>query len=186
MAQLRITSGTAKNRLIKSPDFEEFRATQEVAKLAAFSILGEKIEGAICLDLYAGSGNLGLEALSRGAEFCDFVDESRRASQTIEENLRDLQFTEKAEIHSQDAIKFVGNTFRNYDVIFADPYYKDTHFRFLFENLEKILNEKGVIVFSHGAETDVTDAITNTQYLRIYTTKKYGNAFITILQKVTS
>lgn len=185
MAKLRITSGTAKNRQIKSPEIEEFRATQEKAKLAIFSVLGEKIVDAICLDLYAGSGNLGLEALSRGAEFCDFVDESRKASQTIEENLHDLQFTEKAEIHTQDAIKFVGNTFRNYDVIFADPYYKDTHFRFLFENLEKILNEKGVIVFSHGVETDIADALTNTQNLKIHTSKKYGNAFITILQKIS-
>lgn len=183
MLSLRITSGTAKGKKLKTPDAEGYRATQEKAKLAIFSILSKKIIGANCLDLYAGSGNLGIEALSRGAASCDFVDEGRPSEMAIRENLRDCGFEDVANVYKQDVIKFVGNSVEKYDIIFADPFYKDTHFRFLFQQLEEILNPNGVIVFSHGADTDVKDALTNTKNLEIHETRKYGIAFITIIKK---
>ncbi len=179
---LRITSGTAKGKKLKTPDAEGYRATQEKAKLAIFSILREKIVGANCLDLYAGSGNLGIEALSRGAATCDFVDEGRPSELTIRDNLRECGFEDQAEVFKQDAIKFAGNAIEKYDIIFADPFYKETHFRFLFQQLEEILEEGGVIVFSHGIDTDVKDALKNNKNLEIYDSKKYGSAFITIIK----
>ena len=84
---LRITSGTAKNKKIRVPKIQEFQAVQEVAKLAIFSMLGEKVVDATCLDLFAGSGNMGIEALSRGAKWCDFVDKNRKSTDVIKENL---------------------------------------------------------------------------------------------------
>lgn len=181
---LRVTSGIAKGKKLKTPNLPEFRAVQDKAKLAIFSILGDKVVDAKCLDLYAGSGSLGIEALSRGGQWCDFVDETRTAELTIKDNLVETGFSEKAEIFKQDAVKFVGNAFEKYDIVFADPFYKDTHFRFLLQNVEEILNEKGVVVFSHGEDTDIEDALTNTKNLEIYDQKRYGSAFITVLKLV--
>lgn len=180
---LRVTSGIAKGKKLKTPNFPEFRAVQDKAKLAIFSILGEKVVGAKCLDLFAGSGSLGIEALSRGATWCDFVDESRKAEATIADNLKATGFTERAEIFGQDAIKFVGNAFDKYDIVFMDPFYNETRFRFLFQNLEIILNESGVIVFSHGKDTNISDALTNTTKLKIHDKKRYGSAHITVLKR---
>ena len=181
---LRVTSGTAKGKKLKIPDFPEFRAVQDKAKLAVFSILGEKIEGATCLDLYAGSGSLGIEALSRGAKWCDFVDENRKSEEIIKKNLQNTGFLEKSEVYGQDAVKFAANSFEKYDIIFVDPFYNETHFRFLFENLEKMLSDGGVIVFSHGKGTGAKDALANTKYLTTHNQKKYGNALITIIKKI--
>jgi len=180
---VRITSGIAKGKKLKTPNLPDYRAVQDKAKLAIFSILGEKVNNARCLDLYAGSGNLGIEALSRGASWCDFVDDKRTCKLTIMQNLKETGFESRAEVFKSDVIKYVGNTHEKYDVIFADPFYKDVHFRFLFENLEEILNEKGAIVFSHGQDTDIEDALTNTKNLKVYDTRRYGNANITIITK---
>ncbi|OGC47625.1 16S rRNA (guanine(966)-N(2))-methyltransferase RsmD [candidate division WWE3 bacterium RIFCSPHIGHO2_01_FULL_42_13] len=183
---LRITSGTAKGKKLISPEIPEFRAVQEVAKLAVFSILGNKVVGAVCLDLFAGSGNLGIEALSRGAAYCDFVDTDRVAEEAIFENLKQTGFLDKAEIRGQDAVKFTKDAMaedRNYDIVFVDPFYKETHFKFLFENLEKILNPHGVVIFCHGSETDVKEILANTSRLRVHDEKRYGGAMVTVLQK---
>jgi 16S rRNA (guanine966-N2)-methyltransferase len=179
----RITSGSAKGKKLEVPEIPGFRAVQDKAKLAIFSILQDKVIDAKCLDLYAGSGNLGLEALSRGASHCDFVEKTRVGELTLIDNLRNTGFTDKGNVHRQDVIKYVGNSVDYYDIIFADPFYKDTHFRFLFQNMEEILRDEGVIVFSHGEDTDIKDALTNTQNLEIYDTKRYGSAFITVLRK---
>jgi 16S rRNA (guanine(966)-N(2))-methyltransferase RsmD len=180
---VRITSGSAKGIILLTPEIKGFRAVQDKAKLAIFSILGTKTIKANCLDLYSGSGNLGIEALSRGAVHCDFVDHDREAIKAIEGNLAKTKFAEKTEIFRKDAIKYLESTDRNYDIIFADPFYADTHHRFLFENMSRILNPNGVIVFSHGKETSINDATINAQELSQYDTRRYGNAFISILVK---
>lgn len=181
---LRVTSGIAKGKKLKAPNFTEYRGVQDIAKLAIFSILGERVVGATCLDLYAGSGSLGIEALSRGAKTCDFVDTSRIAEIVILENLRNTGFESRGEVYKQDSIKFAGNTEKTYDLVFADPYYKETHFKFLLEQLEQILNENGVIIFSHGKDTDIEDSLANTTNLEIYSQKHYGNAFVTVIKKI--
>jgi len=179
---LRITSGSAKGKKLDTPDIPGYRAVQDKAKLAIFSILGRKILGAKCLDLYAGSGNLGIEALSRGGRYCDFVDESKRAEDVILKNLKDLNFLERSEVYRQDVIKFAADAFSKYDIIFVDPFYEDKHFRHLFQLLEEIINEGGVIVFSHGEDTDIDDALSKTQNLVVHDSKRYGSAHITIIK----
>jgi 16S rRNA (guanine966-N2)-methyltransferase len=180
--QIRIITGSAKNRKLKAPEIEGFRAVQEVAKSALFSILGEKIVGAVCLDLYAGSGNLGLEALSRGAQWCDFVDENPQSSRVIEENIVKCGFIEKAHMYRKDALKYVCDFSRNYDVIFIDPWYKTTTHKFLVSNLEKILSGRGIAAFFHGEELDLETLILETG-LDIVDKRKFGKSFLTLLKK---
>ena len=179
---LRVTSGSAKGRKLKVPPIKDFRAVQDKVKLAIFSILGDRIIGSVCLDLYAGSGSLGIEALSRGASHCDFVDKSRLAELTILENLQTLGFSEQAGTFRADAVKFVGNSEEKYDVIFVDPFYTETHFKFLFENLQEILKLGGVVIFSHGKGTDMADALANAPKLKLRDTRKYGIAHISTIE----
>lgn len=118
---MRIIAGKAGRIAIKVPSAVA-RPTTDFVRQAVFSILGEKVENARVLDLFAGSGALGLEALSRGAGTCTFVDEHRQATQVITENLT------KARLDGGHAVKSEVNLFlkrdaTTYHLIFADPPY---------------------------------------------------------------
>lgn len=179
---LRITTGKAKNKQLSTPNIEGYRGVQEVAKQAIFAILGEEILEKTCLDLFAGSGNLGLEALSRGAKHCDFIDEHPRAIQAIEENIKKCGFEEQTNIKRSNAVKYAGNTENKYDLIFLDPFYEDTNHIFLMKNLEDILEENGKIVFFHGDKLDIQKTIKDTN-LKVIDERRFGHSFFTILAK---
>lgn len=122
---MRIIAGTAGRIAIKVPPAVT-RPTTDFVRQAVFSILGEKVENARVLDLYAGSGALGLESLSRGAKSCTFVEEHRQAVKVIAENLT------KARLEGGHAVKSEVATFLkrdagSYDLIFADPPYWKYH-----------------------------------------------------------
>lgn len=178
---IRVITGLAKNKKLKIPDVEGYRAVQEIAKGALFSIIGNNIEHANCLDLFAGSGNVGIEALSRGAGHCDFVDENPKAVRIIQENIDKCGFTQIATVILRDAVKYVANTDKKYDFIFADPFYADTHHVFLMKNLEEILNKNGLIAFFHGVDLNMDKLIKDTQ-LKAVDTRKFGKSFFTLLQ----
>jgi 16S rRNA (guanine(966)-N(2))-methyltransferase RsmD len=178
---IRITTGTAKNKKIKAPEIPDFRAVQEVAKSSLFSILGDKVIGAYCLDMFAGSGNLGIEALSRGAKSCDFVDESYEAIKTINENLLYCGLENKGEVMKSNSVKYAANTEKKYNIIFVDPFYHDIAHVFLMKNLEEILEKNGVICFFHGKELDMRSLIKDTG-LQLMDQRKYGKSFLSLIQ----
>ncbi len=175
----RITSGIAKNRNIEIPEIDNIRVAQDVYKMSLFAIIGDRITDATCLDLFAGSGSFGLEALSRGAKSCDFVDESRRACQTIQENLKNMSL-EGGEVFQDSAVKFAANTANTYDIVFMDPFYDDTKHKFLLKNLEEILNPNGVVAFSHGEGIKITEQIEGTNF-KIDTERRFGRSYLTML-----
>ncbi|MBI2620598.1 RsmD family RNA methyltransferase [candidate division WWE3 bacterium] len=179
---LRITSGIAKGKKIISPLLDGFRSVQGKTKIAIFSILGEKVVGSVCLDLFSGSGNLGIEAISRGAQFCDFVDNDPEATRTITKNLINCNFVDKSNVHTQNALKFVGNAGGKYDIIFADPFFDNTSNTHLVKKLQNILAKDGVVVFSHGIDFDVDKAVAGT-VLNLYAQRNFGIAYISILRK---
>ena len=178
--QIRITTGSAKNKKLKAPGIPDFRAVQEVAKMSLFSILGDRVMGAVCLDLFAGSGNLGVEALSRGAKWCDFVDEHYESIKVIRENIINCGFVEKAEVIKSEAVKYAANTENRYDIIFVDPFYADTSHVFLTKNLTEILNVKGIIVFFHGENLEISSLIKDTQLI-VIDERKFGKSIFTLL-----
>lgn len=179
---LRIITGTAKNKRLLSPNIEGYRGVQEIVKGSVFAILGDEIKDKVCLDLFAGSGNVGFEALSRGAASCDFVDEHPLAIQAIEKNAQNCGFTgDQVQIIRNHAVKFVGNTPNKYDIIFLDPFYHDTAHIFLVKNLEEILNKEGLIVFFHGDQLDIEKTIKDTD-LKIVDQRKFGKSFFTMLK----
>jgi 16S rRNA (guanine966-N2)-methyltransferase len=121
---MRIIAGRWRGRTIQAPPGAAVRPTGDRAREAWMSRLHSELPGARVIDLYAGSGALGLEALSRGAAFCDFVDEAPRALQAIRDNATTLGALPLLAVHRADALRFVEQLApRAYDVAFADPPY---------------------------------------------------------------
>lgn len=121
---ITIIGGEFKNRRLKTPAGGKVRPTASRVREAWFSILQRSLRGARVLDLYAGSGALGLEALSRGAASADFVEVHRNALAALKANLKTLKVEGRATIHRVDALKFALQLQSGqYDVAFADPPY---------------------------------------------------------------
>ena len=121
---MRIVGGRWRSRQIKAPSGEQVRPTADRVREAWMSILGSQLPGALVLDLFAGSGALGLEALSRGAARTDFVEIAPRSLDALRDNIAALGAGEGAVVHRQDATRFVAALEAGaYDIAFADPPY---------------------------------------------------------------
>jgi 16S rRNA (guanine966-N2)-methyltransferase len=121
---IRIIAGAFKGRRLKTPATDRVRPTADRVREAWFNILQRSIRGARVLDLYAGSGALGFEALSRGAASVDFVEVHRMALATLRANIQTLDVADRAVVHRTDALKFAGGLGGGqFDVAFADPPY---------------------------------------------------------------
>jgi 16S rRNA (guanine(966)-N(2))-methyltransferase RsmD len=132
---MRIITGKAKGRRLKMPGGGGTRPAMDKVKGSTFNILAGYVEDSRFLDLFAGSGNLGIEALSRGASYCAFVDASRECTKTIVENLELTRLKEGGEVFTMDCLKFLKTRKydKPFDIVFIDPpYLKDL--------LEPILN----------------------------------------------
>lgn len=121
---MRIITGSARGRNLKAPPGEDTRPTSDRLKETMFNILQFSLEGRQILDLFAGSGQLGLEALSRGARDCVFVDMSGTAAAVIKENIKHISVEDRAKIVKSEAIAFLLSQTTKYDVIFLDPPYR--------------------------------------------------------------
>jgi 16S rRNA (guanine966-N2)-methyltransferase len=121
---MRIIAGEWRGRRLNAPRGSDVRPTTDRVRESWFSILGSRIQGASVLDLFCGSGALGLEALSRGAAGAVFVDRSRKALQALERNIRELGAEDRARVVSGDALGFVkGLSPAAFDLALVDPPY---------------------------------------------------------------
>lgn len=123
---MRITGGTLRGRKLIAPKGSAIRPMRDQVRSALFSILGDLVEGSRFLDLFAGTGSVGLEALSRGASFAVFVDESREAVKIVERNLQELGLAARAEILQDDVFRALERLHRRgerFDLVFVGPPY---------------------------------------------------------------
>ena len=147
---LRIIAGKYRHLQIKAPVVDSTRPTTDKVREALMSALSFDIANKDVLDLFAGSGALGLESLSRGATSCVFVDTNLKAYKTIKENIKNIKVSEKTEVYLQDYKTFLNNNKnRKFGLVFLDPPYKekkiyDEVIDFMFEN--DMLSENAVIV----------------------------------------
>lgn len=127
--QLRIIGGEWRGRKLRFPDAPNLRPTPDRVRETVFNWLSPMIYGACCLDLFAGSGALGLEALSRGASFTTFVDSHKKVTTGLNEHLDLLNANDKAEVLQMDGVKFLSNgkfkstEDKKYNLVFLDPPY---------------------------------------------------------------
>jgi 16S rRNA (guanine966-N2)-methyltransferase len=160
---MRIIAGTAKGRKLRALTGWDKRPTTDRVKESVFSILGEKIVDSDVLDLFAGTGSLGIEALSRGARNVLFVDDDVRAVKTITKNVDEAQFRDRSEIWTTDvfmALRRLYNDSRLFDMIFADPPYRSGYgWRTLsFLNQNEVLREDGIFVLEGPTAEDLCDS----------------------------
>ena len=158
---MRIIAGDYKGRRLETPKDNAVRPTTDKAKEALFSILTNDIWGSRVLDLFAGTGNLGLEALSRGASECVFADQSRDSLRMVRNNIAHCGAEERSRVVSGDYRKVLMSQRRPFDIIFLDPPYNrgmlDGCFQLIAEN--GLLNEGGTIVAEHRREEELPDQL---------------------------
>ncbi len=175
---MRIIAGTRKGHTIYAPRGLDTRPTSDRVRENVFNILGP-LDGAAVLDLYAGSGAMGLEALSRGAARAVFVEVDRDAVRTIERNLDKLRFS--ATVLRQDAVTALATeagTGRKYDLVLVDPpygMYPDVEAK-LARYLPSVLSEDGVVVVETDARVEPELPLPQR------TTRRYGQARITVFE----
>lgn len=156
---MRINSGRFKYRKVEIP--ESARPTTEKVREAVFSMLIGKVEGATVLDLFAGSGSLGLEALSRGAEFCVFNEGDRKNYKILKNNIANCKADEISSTYNNDFRKALILANREFDIIFVDPPYREGYYGEVFELVEEygLLADGGVIVAEHLNDNELSDNI---------------------------
>ncbi len=182
---MRITSGLVKGFKIKIPAGDRVRPAQDIVRQAIFNIIGEFIKEARVLDLFAGSGSLGIEALSRGAAWCDFVDKDKKCAAVIKENLVNTHFDDRAKVYTMSAKRFIDNLVQsealdNFDFIFLSPPYAQGIDLNLLKKLGKALKGRGLVIFEHAKETEVPAEIDG---LKLLDQRTYGAATVSFLQK---
>ena len=171
MNEIRITSGTYKGRKLATPGGKT-HPMGERERIALFNMISEYVKGSRTLDAYAGSGALGVEALSRGASEVEFLEKSPTVAKTIRENLRKLDL--KARIVTGEAENFTTND--GFDLILADPPYDDFDLPGV-EYLSGFLKNGGILVLSHP---DEAPAIFETKLLK---SRKYAGAHVSVYVK---
>ena len=198
---MRITSGSVKGYKLKVPPGDRVKPAQSVVRQAIFNMLGESIVGARVLDLFAGSGSLGIEALSREASWCDFVDKDKKCTQIIKENLLHTNFREKSKVYNLSGKRFIDEFVKDlpagrqgearptpqpYDFIFLSPPYSQGVDRNLLNSLSEILKSGGVVIFEHSKETKLPSAkggLETFEGFNLLDQRTYGAATISFLQK---
>ena len=120
---MRVITGTARGKRLRELPGLDTRPTTDRVKEGLFNIIQFDIEGRRVLDLFAGTGQLGIEALSRGACRCDFVDQALAAVKVVRENLRSCGLERQAAVYQRDFLDFLKGTQEKYDLVFLDPPY---------------------------------------------------------------
>jgi len=178
-----VTGGNAKGTRLKTLPSRSVRPTTSVVKQAIFSVLENRTTNwRRVLDLYAGSGALGIEALSRGAEWVDFVDQRKSCCDIIRANLQKVGGLDRAHVYCCSVSKAVGFLANSYDIIFLDPPYSDLSATESLEGLAKsnLPAENCTVVFCHANRLPL-----NSDYdgVHLVGQRRYGDSFVSIYRK---
>ena len=179
---MRVITGTARGRKLKTPEGMDIRPTTDNVKESVFNIIQFDIEGRRVLDLFAGTGQLGIECLSRGAREVVFIDQSREAVKIIRENLKTCGFT--APVLQQEALSYL-NTCGQFDLIFVDPPYDAGLYERGLEKVNSVdnLSDGGIIVCESRRETPMPEMTAPYVKRREY---RYGKVKLSLYSKEQS
>ena len=176
---MRVITGTARGRRLKTPEGMDIRPTTDNVKESVFNILQFDIEGRRVLDLFAGTGQLGIECLSRGAKEVVFIDQSQDAVKIVKENLKACGFS--APVLQQDALSYI-NACGKFDLIFVDPPYDAGLYKPVLDKINSIdiLSEGGIILCESRRETDMPELQTPYYLRKEY---RYGKVKLSLYSK---
>ena len=183
---MRIISGTFKSRLIDYPKTDKTRPLTDRMKETIFNVLGQMLDNKKVLDLFAGSGSFGLEAISRRASRVFFVDEEPLAWKVIQSNLKSLGITDRhhpiLRLPMSRAVKHLQQNHEQFDLVFIDPPYDSGLIKKTLRLLERfdIVQNFGIVVIHRSPKEALPEDLGN---LRLLQEKKIGQAFVDFLEK---
>ncbi len=179
---MRVITGSARGVVLKTPEGQNTRPTSDRVKEALFSILQFDLPGAKVLDLFGGTGQLGIEALSRGAREAVFVDHDAKACALISENLRRTRLTQQAKVVRSDYLTYLKTTKDRFDLILLDPPYAEIFLENAMNCIMEIdiLQSGGIMVTERPLGKELAVEHPGYERSRDY---KYGNTLITLLRK---
>ena len=179
---MRVITGSARGRRLKELEGMETRPTTDRVKEGLFSALQFDIEGRRVLDLFAGTGQLGIECLSRGAASAVFVDRRADAVKLIRENLKTTELTDRAKVVSGDSMEYLKSLREQFDLIFLDPPYAAGLLEPAISQIAKfdILAPHGIIVPEHPVEKAMPALA---EPYRIQKTYRYGKIALTLYRR---
>lgn len=190
---MRILGGTARGRrtasqrlLTRKSTGERLRPTSSKVREALFDIIRDRIKGASFVDLYAGTGTMGLEALSRGAGKAVFVEPNELWVKTIKRNIYEFGFREKAFLVNGRACEFLKEAStekESFDIFFLDPPYQSDEISKVLPLIEEkeILSENGIVIVEHFFKKKIPETAGT---LKIYKSYRYGDTMLTLYRKV--
>ena len=168
---MRVITGTARGRKLMTLSGDDVRPTTDMVKESVFSIIQFQVQGRMFLDMFAGSGQMGIEALSRGAKGACFVDMRRDAVGIIKKNLESTNLSDNAQVYLSDSVGFVQSSALKFDVAFVDPPYNKGLAKKALEVLPRVMNKGGVIVCETALEEELPEASGEFKLDRTY---RYG------------
>ena len=181
---MRVLTGQSKGRKLKVPRGKSLRPTTARIKKSMFDILGSEVQQTRVLDLFSGSGNLGIEALSLGAESCVFVEKNPATAEIIAQNLRSCGYTEQSRILNFDfrkALSMLSAENYGFDLVFVDPpyeFYERTGPLALARDIRTVVEEKGMMVIEHPSGN-----VINSEEFHVRT-RKYGGTSVSFLRRL--
>ena len=180
---MRIISGISKGRRLAAPKSQAVRPTSDRVKESIFNILGDEVEGKVVLDLFAGTGNLGIEALSRGAKKALFVEKGRQALRLIQKNLSQLGMKERSEILPRDVRRAIGILEQRgepFDLILMDPPYEKGLIQKTLLALysHRIYHKDSILVIEHDRREPIPEVVEGWTLSR---QRKIGDTLISFL-----
>ena len=179
---MRVVAGTARGTVLKTPDGMLTRPTADRVKEAVFSILHFDVQDAVVLDLFGGTGQLGIEALSRGAKRAVFVDHQQKACEIIKENLCRTKFNGQASVVRGDYLEYLRRAKEKFDIILLDPPYAENFLENALNCIAEIdiLRDNGIIVTERPLEKTLDLQLSGFSRSRDY---KYGKTLITLFRR---
>jgi 16S rRNA (guanine966-N2)-methyltransferase len=179
---MRIISGAQKGLRISSGKKARIRPSSDKARECIFNVLREEVSGKRVLDLFAGAGGLGLEALSRGAQSVTFVDASSQSINVLKGNLETLKLKDKSTVIKTDGLKAIKKLTQSFDLIFADPPYGKGYVQQMVNDLitSNILEEGGIFVLEHHKKETFSSP---EEKLVVLKQKRFGDTVISFFLK---
>ena len=177
---MRVITGIAKGRRLKTLDGNDVRPTTDKVKEAIFSSIQFDIEGRRVLDLFSGSGQLGIEALSRGAVSATFVDLNPHAIDVVKENLKTTNLDGLAKVVRSDSFSFIASTSDTFDIAFLDPPYRDRILEKTLSAVTTVMSENGIIACERPLDIRLPETVGG-----FYETKqlKFGKILVSVYRK---
>lgn len=177
---MRVITGIARGRRLETlPGENVTRPTTESVKEALFSMIQFELEGRRVLDLFAGSGQLGIEALSRGAGHCTFVENNRQALKIVESNLSHCKLKDNSKVVLSDALSFLMRK-DNFDIAFLDPPYNQGLIEKCLPLLLPMMSDDGIVVCETSADENLPENIDGFTADRV---RRYGKTKLTLYRK---